>query len=240
MDPHEKEYAGDIMRFWLAGMLLGASLQLGSIFPAAAQTAAQGAGQGIDVAVVSQLAGEVSYTSSSQSHGKITPYMRVREGDRVNVPAGAQVRLVFFESGRQERWVGPGSFRAGKGSAQPLSGKPAEVAVLPTSAPMRIARVPELLQNAKLGGIQVRSPPTSNTPAAQRDVAVRDARTAYEQMRKLSPANDVTPELFLYSALSEYSLYDDMRTVVQEMLRKQPENDDAKSLAGWLNTRAGK
>lgn len=229
------------MRALLAAMLLGASVQ------AVAQLNAPANSSGSDVAVVSQLAGDVTYSSaapfssSSRSSGKITPYMRVREGDRVNVPAGAQLRLVFFGTGRQERWVGPGSFRAAKGSAQPLSGTPAEVVVLPASAPMRIARVPELLQNAKLGGIQVRSPPTtSGASGPQRDAAVREARAAYEQMRNVSPASDITPELFLYAALSEHSLYDDMRPVVQEMLRKQPENDDAKSLAAWLKTRTGK
>ena len=202
--------------------------------------AGQGTSQAIDVAVVSQLAGEVGYASASQPAGKMTPYMRVREGDRITLPAGSQLRLVFFETGRQERWVGPGSFRAVKGSAQPLSGKPAEVAVLPTSAPMRIARVPELLQNAKLGGIQVRgTQPSSSTPA-QRESAVREARTAYEQMRKGSPATDITPELFLYSALSEYSLYPDMQAVVQEMLIKQPDSEEAKSLDGWLKTRTAR
>lgn len=211
------------------------------IFAAAGFNAtAQGAAQAVDVAVVSLLAGEVSYTSGSQSTGKMTPYMRVREGDRVTVPAGSQVRLVFFESGRQERWVGPGSFRAARGSAQPLAGKPAEVAVLPTSAPMRIARVPELLQNAKLGGIHVRGTQAKSGTPAERDSAVREARTAYEQMRKASPATDITPELFLYSALSEYSLYSDMQPVVQEMLRKQPDSEEAKSLDGWLKTRTAK
>lgn len=222
------------MKALLAAMLLGASVQ------AFAQS---------DVAVVSQLAGDVTYSSSasssqsqsSQTAGKITPYMRVREGDRVNVPAGAQLRLVFFDTGRQERWLGPGSFRAAKGSAQPLSGTPAEIVVLPASAPLRIARVPELLQNAKLGGIQVRSPPAAASASGpQREAAVREARAAYEQMRKVSPAADITPELFLYAALAEHSLYDEMRPVVQEMLRKQPENDDAKSLAAWLKTRTGK
>lgn len=46
-----------------------------------------------------------------------------------------------------------------------------------------------------------------------------------------------TPELFLYAALSDYQLYEDMKRAVAEMLRKQPDNEDVKTLDAWLKTR---
>lgn len=203
---------------------------------ASAQLPAQAA----DVAVVAQVKGDVGYVSTNQEQGRISPYMRVREGDRVTLGAGAQLRIVFFDTGRSERWMGPASLRATKGTAQALSGKPVEVGKMPTSAPLRIARVPALLQNAKLGGIQVRGGPPKGSSAADRDRSVREARAAYEEMRQGTAAGDITPELFLYSALSEYALYEEMEPVVQEMLRRQPDSEEAKSFAGWLKTRTGR
>jgi len=201
---------------------------------------AQAPGQPADVAVVVQVQGDVGYVSANQEQGRISPYMRVRDGDRVTLGAGAQLRIVFFDTGRSERWVGPASLRAARGAAQALAGSPAEIGKMPTSAPMRIARVPALLQNAKLGGIQVRGGPPKGASAAERDHSVREARAAYEEMRRAAGTADITPELFLYSALSEYALYDQMEPVVQEMLRRQPDSEEARSFAGWLKTRTGR
>jgi hypothetical protein len=165
--------------------------------------------------------------------------MRVREGDRFELASGSQLRIVLFAAARQERWVGPASFRTGAKATEALSGKPAEVTNLPAAAPQRIARVPDLLMNAKLGGIQVRGGITPRQQASldQQD-ALREARKTYSQMRAQFPADDIAPELYLYSVLHEYLLFDEMRSVVGEMVRKQPANDELRSLEDWIRSRA--
>jgi hypothetical protein len=196
--------------------------------------------QGGDVALVNLVSGDVSFAPLTGSPGKVKAFMRVRDGDRLNVASGAQVRVVFFEGGLQERWQGPASFRAGKSGSEPLSGKPAEVARLPAGVPQRIARVPELMQNAKLGGIQVRGGLSREQQASlDQQEALRQARSAYEQMRKEMPADDITPELYLYAALHDYLLYEEMAKVVAEMLRKQPKNEDVQALDKWVRSRSG-
>lgn len=191
-----------------------------------------------DVGLVNLLSGEVDYAARGAAAGKAQAFMRVRDGDRFTVPAAASVRVVYFESARQERWDGPASFRAGRTQGESISGTAAEVVTLPASVPRRIARVPELLQNAKLGGVQVRSaavrsPP--RTPEDERQIA--EARATYAQMRSQAGADDIAPEVFLYAALSEYAMYQEMKTVVEDMLRRQPGSKHAKSLAAWLETR---
>ena len=190
-----------------------------------------------DIGLVNLVSGDVGLAPQSGQPGKAKAFTKVREGDRFDVPAGAQVRVVYFEGARQERWQGPSSFVASRLQSRPISGAPAEVAALPASVPQRIARVPELMQNARLGGIQVRS-----AQAARRvqDHALDEAKSTYERLRKDLPGDDITPELFLYSALNEYQLYEDMAPIVEEMLRKQPQNDDVKSLESWLKTRRGR
>jgi hypothetical protein len=63
------------------------------------------------------------------------------------------------------------------------------------------------------------------------------ARAAYETMRQDMPADDITPELYLYAELYEFLVYDEMKVVVAEMRRKQPENQDVKALDAWLTSR---
>lgn len=193
--------------------------------------------QGADVGLVNMVSAEVTYAPAAGMPGKVQAFMKLREGDRVTVPAGGQVRVVYFESARQERWAGPASFRAGKAAGEPLSGKPAEVATLPAGAAQRIAQVPQLVQLAKLGGIQVRGMTRAQKASMEQQAAVGEARATYEKMRKDLPADDLTPELYLFAALHDYLLYDDMKVVVDEMLRKQPASAEVKSLADWVRSK---
>lgn len=167
-----------------------------------------------DVGLVGLMAGEVAYQD-----GKARAYMRVREGDRFDLAPGAELRLIYFASARQESWLGPARLRAGKHESSFLAGRPAEVKTLPASAPQRLARIPELVQNAQFGGIAVRrSPP----PPLESDASLREARETYARMRRELPAEDLTPELFLYAAL---------------VAGPQPDSDEVKALAARLRER---
>lgn len=167
-----------------------------------------------DVGLVGLLTGEVAYQD-----GKARAYMRVREGDRFDLAPGAELRLIYFASARQESWLGPARLRAGKRESSPLAGRPAEVKTLPASAPQRLARIPALVQNAQFGGIAVRrSPP----PPLESDESLREARETYARLRRELPAEDLTPELFLYAAL---------------VAGPQPDSDEVKALAARLRER---
>lgn len=198
--------------------------------------------QGASVGLVNLVSGKVTYSPVGGAVAKeLTGFWRLAEGDRVDLAAGAQVRVAFLEANRQERWVGPASFRVRKDGGEPISGKAAETATLPGGVQQRIARIPDLVQLAKLGGIQVRGKITPAQQASlEQQMAVREARATYERMRKDAAADDIAPEMYLYSALHEYLLYEDMKAVAQEMLRRQPGNGDVKALAEWLRTRVGR
>ena len=188
-----------------------------------------------DVGVVDRVSGEVTFRAAGAKAGKVKPYMKVRHGDRFQVPAGAQVRVLYFDGARQERWSGPASFHAEKSRGKPVSGSPAEVVALPAGVPQRIARVPELVQNAQLGGVRLRSGGRGEAgPEAQRpegEGALREARATYEGLRAKAAMDDITPELYLYSVLSELGLREEMRKLTQDMQRRQPDNEEVKWLA---------
>jgi len=171
----------------------------------------------------------------SGTPGKVQPFMKLRQGDRINVAAGGQVRIVFFDGARQELWAGPANFRAGKTAAEPISGKAAEVKSLPAGVPQGMARIPEVIRASRLGGSQLRGVlPRQAAPGLDRQATLAQARTAYETLRRDMPASDITPELYLYAALYEFLAYDEMRVVVAQMRRKQPDNLDVKALDAWL------
>jgi len=191
-----------------------------------------------DVGLVNLVSGDVRFAPVSGAAAPVKPFTRVREGDRFNLAVGGQLRIVFFEGSRQERWLGPSSFRAARASAEAITGAATEVTQLPAGVPQRIARIPDLMQNAKLGGIRVRGAapePAKEAPAG----TLTEVRATYLQMRLALPADDIAPELYYFAALEEYARYEDMRAVAEEMQRKRPESADVKALADWVKKKTG-
>ena len=210
----------------------------GALFAAVLLLASGGAGyaQGADVGLVNQVAGDVSYASGSGA-GKVQAFMKMRQGDRFNLAAGAQLKVVYFQTGRQETWRGPAGFRSGTEHSEALAGAVYEVANLPLGVPQKIQRIPELLQMAKLGGIQVRGATPKQRASLEQQAEVGAARATYAQLRQQAQQDDITPEMYLFTVLQDYLLYDDMKSVADEMLRRQPGNQEAQQLAEWARAR---
>jgi hypothetical protein len=206
----------------LLGVTLGASAQSG------------------DVGLVNQLSGDVAYASQGGTQSKAQAFMKVRQGDRFTLPAGAQLRLVYFNGSRQETWKGPASFKAGAQQSDALSGQAAETAQLPSGVAQKIAQVPNLVQIAKLGrsgGIAVRGGGKPGRLSSEQQAEVTQAKTNYTQMRQKASAEDITPELYYYSVLQDHLLYSDMKAVTDEMLKRQPNNAEAQELAAYVKSR---
>jgi len=205
-------------------------LALLAAFSALAQT---------DVGLINHMTGDVSYTSGSTA-AKAKPFMKVREGDRFTVPAGAQVRVVYFNGGRQESFSGPAAFTTGSQQSSVQSGAQPQVTTLPSGVPQKIAQTPELVAIAKLGrsgGVAVRGTGREQrlTPAQQAEV--RQARQTYTEMRKTASADDIVPEQYLYAVLQDHLLYEDMKSVVAEMQKRQPANPDVAVMADYVKVK---
>lgn len=192
-----------------------------------------------DVGLINQLAGDVSYTSGGGA-AKAKPYMKIREGDRFTLPAGAKLRVVYFKKGRQESFTGPASFTAGIEQSAVQSGAQPQVSNLPAGVSEKIAQVPELIQIARLGrsgGVAVRGVRAEQRLTPQQQAEVRQARQTYEQMRQHAAADDIVPEMYLYSVLQDHLLYADMKQVVAEMQKRQPANPDVAVMAEYVKVK---
>ena len=216
----------NILQSISAAALLGVALSAGA--------------QSSDVGLVNQLSGEVDYTAQGGTQSKAQAFMKVRQGDRFTLPAGAQMRLVYFNGSRQETWKGPASFKAGTQQGEALSGQAAEAAQLPSGVAQKIAQVPNLVQIAKLGrsgGIAVRGGGKPGRLPTEQQAEVNQAQATYTQMRQKASTDDITPELYFYSALQDHLLYDEMKTVTDEMVKRQPNNPEAQELAAYVKSR---
>lgn len=186
-----------------------------------------------DVGLVNQVAGNVTYTSGKDTAARgIQAYGRVRHGDKITLPAGTELKLSYFSGNKQEVWKGPASFVAATEGGELLKGNKPEVSQLPAVVSQKLARIPELMGTSRIGGIVVRSLAAKPDPA-QREKEVAEAMTAYEGMRAKSAENDITPELFLISVLIDNEMYADVKWVTQELIKRQPNNEEYRKFADW-------
>jgi hypothetical protein len=206
---------------------------------AAAMLVAAGAFAAGDVGLINHLSGDVSYSSGGTT-AKAKAYMKVREGDRFSVAAGAQVRVVYFQGGRQESFSGPASFVTGTQQSSVQSGAQPQVAQLPSGVPQKISQTPELIQIARLGrsgGVAVRGVGREQRLTPQQQAEVRQAKETYQKLRAGAAADDITPELYLYSVLQDHLLYNEMKPVVEEMARRQPGNADVAVMVEYVKVK---
>lgn len=231
----------------LLGALLWGFVWLWAKDPALAQPPPR------DVGLVTAVSGEVQYQGYGQATGLAEPFMKVRLGDRFDLPKEASLQIVFFQGSRQELWRGPVSFQAGEAQGEPLGGGAgaAEVKVLPAGTGQGIQRVPTLLRRAglsRVGGMQVRGSGSraqegerpAQTLSQEEKAELQAARETYKAMREKASAEDLTPELFFLGVLSEYEQYEEMSSLLKEALSKDPGNELLKNLAGWVKTQGDK
>jgi len=217
--------------------LLKSAVKLGSGAAALGFAAIAWAG---DVGLVNQLSGDVSYQAGGAAPAKASAFMKVRDGDKLSVAEGAVVRIVYFDGGRQETWKGPAAFKAGARQGEASSGK-AEVSQVPGGVAPKLAQTSEVLQIAKLGragGVTVRGVKkdlVTLPPAQQAEVA--QAKKTYDSWKASATADDITPEIYYYTVLQDYMLYEEMRSVVRTMQEKQPQSQVVGELAAWVASR---
>ncbi len=197
-----------------------------------------------DAGMINQLSGEVSYQSGGVAAARASAYMKLRDGDVVRVASGASVRVVYFANGRQEAWKGPASFTVGANESRAAQAAPGntaqpDISQLPGGVPAKLAQTPEMMAIAKLGragSVTVRGVAQRPLNAAQ-TAEVQEARRIYERLKGATAADDIMPEIYLYTVVQQYSMYDEMKQLVKTMQVKQPNNESVRDLDAWVENR---
>jgi len=206
-----------------------------------------------DVGLVIQLSGNATYWNEGyqKTPEKAQAFMQVRRGDHFRVAAGAMVQLVYFQNGRKETWKGPAAFVAGDAQSRAegekgLQAQP-EVMILTAGASQGMRRIPVLLRRAGLsrsGGMQIRGvdggPLKATALSEEERTEIARTKEAYQNLRKQTRADDITPELNLLGILADYDQFEEMEKVIQDALKIQPGNEVLKELAEWVRTQRSK
>jgi hypothetical protein len=182
------------------------------------------AAPGDDVGMVTRLEGGARYQSIGAAALPLRAFMKIREGDRIEVDALGRVQIVYFEGGRQERWDGPASFTAGTIASTPGSGGVPAVRVLPAAVLRRIAVAPDVMNHIRnrTGMHTVRSVARS----AAEDRAIRALRADVATVREGAPAGDLTADLLWISGLFQLRAYDEAGDALAALRAAYP-NDAA-------------
>ena len=239
-------------RIRLRGLLCLAMLTVFLAAAAAAQTSLP------DVGLITKLSGDVRFSNEAEKKepAKAQAFMKVRRGDRLKLPEAGSLTLLYFASGRQESWKGPGTIIAGDTESAAAGGSqqtpsPPEVKLLPLKASRQMAGAPPVLTPAdfgKSGIIQTMAPtcpapekaavPMPRTYEAQRKI--KEAEKLYQELKKGAATDDVTPELYLYGVLAEYKQFPEMVKMIDAMLVKRPGDAALMNLKASVQAQATK
>jgi UDP-galactopyranose mutase len=66
------------------------------------------------------------------------------------------------------------------------------------------------------------------------------AQETYRKWREQTSPDDITPELNLLGTIGEYQQYQEMEKVIQDALKRQPDNEALKELEQWVRGELGK
>ena len=198
---------------------------------------ALGQEQAPNVGMVNVMSGNVQYSNGGSAPTSVKPYMMVRQGDKITLAPGSALQIIYFSAGVKESWTGQSTFVATNAGGEYLRGSKPGVVKLPAAIPDKLSRVSGLIAGSRVGGVAIRAVGAVPDPS-KREKEVAEAMSNYESMKVSSGVSDVTPELYLFSVLQEYEMYDDLKAVAMEMLRLQPQNPEVSSLAKWAIKKA--
>ena len=233
-------------------------------------TSSLAAGAGTpDVGLVTDLSGEVTYWNpgEKQAPTKAQAFLKIREGDRFKLPAGALLQLTYFAGGRQETWRGLGTVevgdQAGRSVGKELNSFSPEVKVLAVKVAKCLAGTPVAVSRATAQGgagcqveggelrssgvIQTMGPKPALAPAAvprtttERDSKeVAEAEKTYHDLKKQASPGDLTPEIYLLGVYADHGEYGKMEQLLDIMLAQRPQEAHLRKLKAWAHSQASR
>lgn len=153
-----------------------------------------------DTVLVTALQGTVSVEAKELGKTTLEPFVRLREGDRLTIPAGARISLVYVTRARLENWQGAGVVVVGEAESRAAGGKPQLAAKnLPPETARQMNRTPSASPDGRAGMMRMRGLPSND--------AVARLEGDYRQMRSQTTADDILPEVFLLAGLFDLRQY---------------------------------
>ncbi len=179
-----------------------------------------------EAALVTAVAGQVGLSTPDASQ-PLQAFVKLQPGDRLTLAQDASVRLVYFDSRRQESWTGPGRLEVGAAASVSQDLPPPQVQLLPEFLVRQIARTPGPPSQGRAGAVRLRSLPE---PAAR-------VEAEYLALREQSDPADLNPELYRLAGLFELREFARVEQALAE-LREHRSDDEQVDLLVQLYRRA--
>lgn len=178
-----------------------------------------------DTVLVTALQGPVSVEIvGATGKAPLEPFVRLREGDKLSLPAGAQLSLVYIGRARLENWQGAGTIVVGDSESKATSGKPqSQVRSLPPEVTRQMNRTPSASPDGRVGMMRMRGIPPHD--------AIARLDNDYKQMRSQTTADDILPEVFLLAGLFDLRQY----ARLEEELKRINSSFSGNSTAAYLH-----
>lgn len=198
----------------------------------------------VDAGLAVSVAGSVTYKGASAAAASpVSPYMKLRVGDTVEVPADGRLEILYFGSGRREVWPAGSIVKVADGKGEAVKGVATAVDA-GESVGRSLENLPIMLRQAQTyqaGQTLVRG----GSPPAQPAVALDDveqaqvveARGLYTQMRAAAAPDDVFPEMYLASVLLPLGIYDESQAALEKAVAACPKCDEPKVLLEWTKSK---
>ena len=229
------------MRFLLLALLV--PLPVLAPEPALAAPPATSAPVPADAGLAVAVTGDVTYKgTSAAAAAPVSPYMKLRVGDLVEVAAGARLEVLYFGSGRRETWDGKATLVVGtdKGDAKLGEAKAQEQGL---GVGRSLENLPIMLRQAETyqagqtlvrgGNGTAAAIPLDDVEQAQ----VAEARITYAALRAASKPADVFPEMYLVSVLLPLGLDSESQVALEQAVLTCPTCQEPRALLEWVKGR---
>lgn len=176
-----------------------------------------------EVALVTAIKGDVWLGDETDGMLPLQAFVKLRDGDILQLGDKARLQLVYFQSNRQETWSGPGNVEVAVAQGRMVAGMPSlQTQQLSPQLAKQIARTPAPDSKGKLAALRTRSLALAES--------LGQVQKTYQDMRARVASSDRNPELYLLSAYFELREYDRIQEALRQLGESYPGDLEIKVL----------
>ncbi|MFW5450414.1 MAG: hypothetical protein ACKE9I_02345 [Methylophagaceae bacterium] len=174
-----------------------------------------------ETALIIDLKGDVTLKNGTS----LQPFIRLFPGDQVEMVGESRVKILYESSGYIETWQGQNKFKVGGLRSSVIEGEVLKRTKIAKEIIQYYARAPAAIKSIKhvKAVTTVRDIKKLNIDSATAS-KLRESINTYKYLRKQSPENDVSPEVYLLSVFKDLGLIKVYgESVFQEIKKRDPE-----------------
>lgn len=156
-----------------------------------------------ETALIIDLKGDVKLKNGTS----LKPFVRLFPGDQVEMVGKSRVKILYTSRGHIETWQGQNKFEVGGLRSSNIEGEALNRTEIANEIVQYYIRAPAAIKSIK----HVKTMTTVrdiNMPNITPDIAskLKKSITTYNDLRRRSPRNDVSPEVYLLSVFKEFGV----------------------------------